>query len=168
MAVEVRVSILVRKWLYPMKYESYGYLRSSESKNRFRFTTYGPRGKFDMMVKFEETIIPDVMNLSFGIAISNESVNDIARIDNDDRNKILATVAKTIYEFSKLHPEKAIFFTGSTPARTRLYRIALTVHLGELLKDFEVFGVYLFDSSIYYEKFEKQMPYTGFAVKRKL
>jgi len=65
-------------------------------------------------------------------------VNDYIKNDNKDRNKILATVAAAVYEFTSHYPDRFIFFVGSTPERTRLYRMALAINLDELNVDFEI------------------------------
>ncbi|HEX5150297.1 MAG TPA: hypothetical protein VFW07_02550 [Parafilimonas sp.] len=64
-------------------------------------------------------------------AIDDETVND-----NKDRNKILATIVAITFDFIEAYPEKAIFFTGSTKERTRLYRMALSINLGYLKQTF--------------------------------
>jgi len=120
-----------------------------------------------MVVRFDQFDVPGIVNLAFGNALPDGSLNDLVRIGNNDRNKILATVVKAVYDYTSSYPEMIVYFAGSTPARNRLYRILVTLNLEELLKDFEIFGILLLDADGCYEKFEKQRPYTGFAVKRK-
>jgi hypothetical protein len=61
-----------------------------------------------------------------------------------------------------------IFFTGSSPERNRLYRMALTNNFELLNLDFEIFGVVLQAESYYVEKLLKGKDYFGFIVKRKI
>jgi hypothetical protein len=106
--------------------------------------------------------------LAFGNINEDGFLDDIAVNDNMDRNKILATVAFTVYEFCKCYPNKWIFFSGSTPARTRLYRMAITVNLDELQNDFAVFGV-LKDSNGDFVNvpFQKGIDFFGFLIQKK-
>jgi hypothetical protein len=60
--------------------------------------------------------------------------------DNQDTEKVLATVAKAVYVFFENNPDVFIYATGSTVARTRLYRIMLTRHYKELTKDYYLYG----------------------------
>jgi hypothetical protein len=92
------------------------------------------------------------------------TIDDNVITDNQDRNKILVTVAKTAFNFIERYPDRYIYFTGSTPARNRLYRMAITVYLEELSKVFWLWG--LFENNDF-ELFEKQRMYTGFLAKRK-
>ena len=76
---------------------------------------------------------------------------------------VLATVVSTVYAFTDKYPDAWVFATGSTKARTRLYRMGITKYILEIKKDFQVFG--LRDDE--WEKFEKEVEYEAFLVKRK-
>jgi len=54
---------------------------------------------------------------------------------------VLATVASTVYAFTQKNPKAWILATGSTNARTRLYRMGITNNLVEICEDFKVFGL---------------------------
>lgn len=56
-----------------------------------------------------------------------------------------------------------VFVTGSTKARTRLYRIGITNNLEEIQKDFDVFGLY----NNNWHLFKKQAEYEAFLVMKK-
>lgn len=49
-------------------------------------------------------------------------ISDTTTTNNGDRDIILATVARIIYDFTELFPDAAIFIQGSDPVRTRLYQ----------------------------------------------
>jgi hypothetical protein len=142
-------------------------LVSSDSLE-FTFLSNGPKGKIKIVVQFNATENPTIYNLAFGNLLSNGDVDDTIKNDNKDRNKVLATVAAAAYEFTSKYPEKLIFFTGSTPERTRLYRMALTNNFDLLNLDFEIFGVVVQAESYYVEKLLKGKVYFGFMVKRKI
>ena len=46
----------------------------------------------------------------------------------------------TIYAFTDKHQNTWIYATGSTKARTRLYRMGIAKYLSEVTKDFEILG----------------------------
>src|SRR5579885_1282710 len=115
-----------------MKHEKYAPLLASKDLLEFQFNSIGPRGDISIIVQFTKTDNPQIYNLAFGNLSDDGSIDDHVRNDNKDRNKILATVAATVYEFSSRYPEKLILFTGSTSERTRLYRMALANNLTEL------------------------------------
>jgi hypothetical protein len=79
----------------------------------------------------------------------------------------LATVAITVYEFTARHPEKIVFISGTSPERTRLYRMTLTKNWEKLNLDFEIFGAILQRELYFTESFLKDKEYSAFAVKRK-
>lgn len=108
----------------------------------YEFISEGPKGRIRKIVEYTPTTIENVYNLAFGDyddAIGG--INDKIITNNGDSQKILATVASTVYAFTGKYPEAGIYATGSTAARTRLYRMGLTNNLIEISKDFFVFGL---------------------------
>lgn len=77
--------------------------------------------------------------------------------------KVLATVAATVLDFTDSYPNALIYATGSTPARTRLYRIGIANNLNEIKGKFVVLG-YANDQ---WSQFQKGVDYQAFLVKRK-
>ncbi len=150
-----------------MNYERYDPLLFSSNLLEFTFKSTGPKGEITKVVQFAETDNIEIYNLAFGDLLPDGRVDDHIKNDNKDRNKILATVAAAVYEFTARYPEKFVFFTGSTSDRTRLYRMAITTNLSELTKDFEIFGVNSENEYYYPEVFQKGKDYIGFLVKRK-
>jgi hypothetical protein len=108
-----------------MQFEKYENIIASSDKLEFQFTSDGPKGKIIKVIQFTQTQNENIYNLAFGNLRKDGSVDDETTNDNKDRNKILATVAASVYEFSSLYPDKFIFFCGTTTDRTRLYRMAL-------------------------------------------
>jgi hypothetical protein len=151
-----------------MKYEKYESLSISKDALEFKFVSMGPKGEIQKVVQFIETENPDIYNLAFGDLMPHGEVNDAVKNDNKDRNKVLATVAAAIYEFTVHYSEKYVFFTGSTPERTRLYRMALANNLDELNVDFEIYGVILMKGLYFIKPFVKGVGYLGFLIKRKI
>jgi hypothetical protein len=150
-----------------MQYEKYGHVIASSDKLEFQFDSEGPKGKVEMVVQFTQTNNTDIYNLAFGVLKKDGTIDDLTTNDNKDRNKILATVAATVYEFTAYYSDKTVFFCGSTPERSRLYRMALSLNLSELEKDFLIYGILKGIDS--YEKmiFKKGVDYFSFMIKRK-
>lgn len=130
----------------------------------FEFVSEGPKGQFRKMVQYRKITASGIYNLGFGDKneLTNE-IDDLVISNNGDSQRILATVAMTLFLFIDHYPDALIYATGSTLARTRLYRIGITNNLLLIEKDFHVLG--LKDND--WVKFEKNGPYSAFLVKRK-
>ncbi len=76
----------------------------------------------------------------------------------------MATVVATVYAFFEKHPEAYVYATGSSDARTRLYRIGITKFYEQMTKDFYLYGQVGDD---FYE-FEPGNEYKGFLAQRNL
>jgi hypothetical protein len=150
-----------------MQYEKYNEVVSSNDKLEFQFTSEGPKGIIKKVIQFTQTQNEEIYNLAFGNLRNDGSIDDETTNDNKDRNKILATVAATVYEFTSSYPDKTVFFCGTTPQQTRLYRMALTVNLSQLKKDFHIYGILRGIDSFERVPFQKGADYFGFMVKRK-
>ena len=83
-------------------------------------------------------------------------------IQVNDREKVLATVAATIIQFTDEHPNAIIFAEGSTLARTRLYQMGIAKFWEEIHQNFEIEG--LINGA--WEPFEKDRNYECFLLKR--
>jgi len=150
----------------PVKYEVYGDLKRSSNEFEYRFTSVGPKGEIPIVVQFDQRDNPIEFNLAFGVIQDDGNLDDNARINNGDRDKILASVVAAIDSFTADYPENVIYFEGSTKSRTRLYRMVITQNLEKLVEQFDIFGG-LLDSKFYWEKFTKARPYLAFAIRRK-
>lgn len=111
-----------------------------------------------------EKIGDDIYNLSFGDWIEGESRgNDKIRSNNNDHNKVILTVAFTVLEFTKYHPDAIILAKGSTPSRTRLYQMGIAANLNIVRESFTVLGY----ADGKWHVFMTGMNYTGFSLKAK-
>ena len=146
------------------QYERYTSLDTSSNGSVFLFNSTGPKGEIKKIVQFSPVGSLGVHNLAFGNLKNDGRIDDSTINDNQDRNKILATVAFTVFEFTLQHPDNYVFFTGSTDQRTRLYRMALTVNLEELGTTFDIWGLL---PGSRFEAFQKRRNYHGFLIKRK-
>jgi hypothetical protein len=108
--------------------------------------------------------LKNYFNLGFGDKDEQTGeINDEVITNNGDSQKILATVASTVYAFTDKHPDAMIYAKGSTNVRTRLYRIGITNNLLEIKKDFNVFGL----KNNQWHEFRKHTEYEAFLITRK-
>lgn len=146
-----------------MKLPRYEYVTESAAE-LFKFTSEGTKGSIRKLVVYTQMLEKDIYNLAFGdYDEETNSINDNVVTDNKDSQKILATVASTLYIFTDKHPNVWVYATGSNAARTRLYRMGITTNLEEILEDFEIYGL----SGETWQAFEKRKEYEAFLVKRK-
>lgn len=119
-----------------MKYDKYQ-LESDRKLLLFEFTSVGSKGRIKKLVQYTETNLKDFFNLGFGDKDEKTGeINDAVITNNGDSQKVLATVASTVYAFTDKHPDAWIYVQGSNIVRTRLYRIGITNNLKEIKKTF--------------------------------
>ena len=147
-----------------MQFEGYEY-GTEATHLYYEFFSEGPKGRIRKIVEYAATSLPGVYNLSFGDY--DEATNHISHksiTNNGDSQKILATVAATVYAFTERHPEAWIYATGTTAVRTRLYRMGLTTNLSAIAENFHVFGL----RSESWEPFVCDINYNAFLIRRKV
>ncbi len=137
---------------------------SSPDLLTFEFDSIGTKGIITKVVRYTEINVHGFYNLGFGDKDpASGYISDLTVTNNNDSPKVLATVARTLYLFTGQYPDAVVLATGSTLARTRLYRIGITNNLGDIEQDFVVLG--LTDNN--WEPFRKNKIYHSFAVRRK-
>jgi hypothetical protein len=157
-----------------MNYEKYD-LSVSTEREVFNFISSGNKGDIEKMIQFSATNIELLYNLAFGDkrTIKKEDGSIVAEIDdrvdseNGDRDKILATVAVSVYEYTSTYPERYVIFSGSDERRTRLYRMAITKNYEELERDFYIFGLVEVHGEMQKIPFNSETKFLAFIVKRK-
>jgi hypothetical protein len=149
-----------------MNYEAYTDIREVRDLSTFEFISTGRYGDILKRIMFVQTPNPYVYNLAFGNVDEFDDIDDTAVSDNGDRNKILATLAKVIDQYTRKYPERRIYFRGSTKERTRLYRIAIGLNLEDLSETFEIYGEV--DNEDGFVSFRKNMEINAFLIKRKI
>ena len=148
-----------------MRYEKYDVVASKDLIT-FDFVSIGPMGLIRKRIQFQKINDDDIYNLAFGdINAETEDFDDTSISNNGDTEKVLATVAATVYSFTNRYPDALVFATGSTSVRTRLYRMGISKNLEELKERFNVFG--MLDNNVWVE-YEKDMPYTAFYITNKI
>lgn len=123
-----------------MNLDSYPVI-SSEDLLTHTFISEGPKGQILKRIEFQ-CCDQNQFNLAFGNwKNANQTLDDLARSNNNDRDKILATVAKAIMLFLDAFPDTRIEVRGSTSSRTRLYQIKVVQHLLRIRENYVVQGL---------------------------
>jgi hypothetical protein len=140
------------------------YLVKSKSDHlTYEFVSIGPKGRILKLVVYQH-MFDNFYNLAFGDHVSkNELLDDLIVSNNGDTDKILSTVASTLFDFFEHHDGTIVFAQGSTHSRNRLYRRYLTYFLGIISDNFILLGE--LDGAI--ERFEKGKDYTSFYIHKK-
>ncbi|HEY9005887.1 DUF6934 family protein [Ohtaekwangia sp.] len=146
-----------------MHLDRYSFITERNHIN-YVFTSEGQNGKIRKAIVF---ILIDpkgkIYNLAFGdYNEETDQIDDLSISNNQDRDKILATVGAAVLDFSQKHPLATIIAIGSTASRTRLYRMGITKYLDEISDTFEIEG---FINK--WQPFKKGCNYQAFSVKRK-
>jgi hypothetical protein len=147
-----------------MNLERYTYFVNNNFLD-YEFYSEGPKGKIGKVVRFTKVLEDStIYNLGFGdLNGENGKFDDNAITDNKDRDKVLATVANTIIDFTNHYGDYYVFAMGSTPARTRLYQMGIANLFEEISTSFEVYGW----RNNNWHRFERDVNYEAFLVKRK-
>ncbi len=146
-----------------MKIEKYA-LKAESNLTIFEFISEGPKGLIRKIIQFQETNRLNVYNLAFGDKNSETGeIEDLVVSNNADSEKVLATVVAALYAFFDKHPDAFVYVTGSTSARTRLYRMGITKFYEEMVQDFDLYGQV---GDEFYD-FEIDKDYAGFLAQRK-
>ena len=143
--------------------EIYELVTESDVMN-FQFTSIGPKGHIPKLVMYSKTPTKGIYNLGFGDRDPlTGKIDDTVVTDNKDSQKVLATVASTVYQFVKKYPRAWIGAVGSTKARTRLYQMGISNNLEAITTDFVVLG----NKNGEWELFEKNVTYDAFLITHK-
>ena len=148
-----------------MNLHGYKY-KTNEGFLDYEFFSEGPNGKIKKVVRFTPRNAGGVTYFNLGFGDWNEAkkrIDDRAISNNRDRDKILATIAETVLEFSQHFPDVWIYAQGSTPSRTRLYQIGITTHWSKIEPLLYVFGY----PDGQWQPFRKSINYEAFIVSRK-
>ncbi|WP_316789598.1 DUF6934 family protein [Pedobacter frigoris] len=134
---------------------------ANPNRTVFEFNSDGPNGTIKKEIQY--TLVNAggffYYNLGFGdLNADTGDINDLSVSDNKDRDKILATVAHTVIQFTEHMPNAMVYAKGSTPARTRLYQMAISRNYDNITELLAVHGRvngrwYQFEKDVNYEAF---------------
>ena len=148
-----------------MNIEQYPF-STNEDYLDFEFFSEGPKGKIKKFVRYSPQNVNGItyFNLSFGDWDENKrQVDDLAVTNNQDRNKVLATVAMTVMSFTEHFPDVIVYATGSTKSRTRLYQMSIGMYWDEIEPLLYVYG----SINGHWQPFRKKVNYEAFLIKRR-
>lgn len=143
----------------------YDYL-VSENFLSYEFFSEGPKGRIRKAIVFKLINLKGnfFFNLAFGDMDDLGNLSDLVVSNNQDAEKVLATVAHAVIKFTNIHPHALVYAEGSTPSRTRRYQMGINKFWKEIEPDFKVLGL---SKEGQFEPFRPGMNYMGFAVRRK-
>src|SRR5690606_15615411 len=116
-----------------MQEDSYP-VKQSQQIYQYEFFSEGPKGRIRKVIQFQSIENTGLFyNLAFGDWDEQRGmINDSVKSNNGDRQKILITVAQTVFKFMEHNPNITIVAQGSTPARTRLYQMGIASFWDEI------------------------------------
>lgn len=136
-----------------MNVERYEYLTNDLFLD-YEFISEGPSKKVKKELSFTPQNSDGITYFNLGFGDLDEgagTVNDLAVTDNKDTEKVLATIAAIVVEFTAHFPDMPVYARGSTPSRTRLYQMGLSAHWKEIEQLLSVYG-YANNEWTYFEK----------------
>jgi len=94
-------------------------LKAGRNLTTFEFLSQGPKGQITKFIQFQQTNLPNLYNLAFGdINPVTGQLDDKVITDNEDSEKVLATVVAAVYAFTEQYQNAWVYATGSTATRT--------------------------------------------------
>lgn len=148
-----------------MNLDRYDYQTNKDLLN-YEFFSDGPNGRIKKIVRFTPRNVDGItyFNLIFGDWNDKKKrIDDLIISNNNDKDKVLATVAKIVMEFAEYFPDIWIYAQGSTPARTRLYQMGIATYWKEIDP---VLNIYGYINEIW-QPFKKSVNYFAFMVSKK-
>ncbi|WP_276484725.1 DUF6934 family protein [Paraflavitalea pollutisoli] len=145
-----------------MQLETYPFI-ASQDYLRFEFLSQGPQGTIKKVVLFQQ-FQGNLYNLAFGDwDETRQRLDDLSRTNNNDRDKVIATVASTVALFIDHYKGAMVIATGSTPSRTRLYQSGINKYWPEISRLLVIEGLL----NEKWELHKKNVNYQAFLVKKK-
>lgn len=131
----------------------------------YQFISDGPKGEIKKIIQFQTIDLENnLYNLAFGDWNElTKEMDDLVVSNNQDKQKVLATVAFAVKDFVENYPDATIFAKGSTVVRTRVYQIGISLFFEEIANHYRIMGYV--DNQ--WELFEKGINYESFLLSKK-
>ena len=131
----------------------------------FEFLSGGVNGNIVKVIKITPFRNQEgIYNLGFWDKnLETDGLDDKVITNNGDIDKVLSTVAFTIYEFFDEFPDALVYLSGFIDSRTRLYQINISKFIDLITKDFDVLG----ELENGFERYKKNDNYLEFVKKQK-
>lgn len=126
-----------------MHYPHYTFAYEPDTEE-YHFESIGSKGIIHKIVIFSMAV-PEFNIFNLGLVDYNPetgSMSDTSVSDNDDLNKILATIFQISVDYTRRKPNHLVAFQGTTPPRNRLYRMAINHAFEDISQIFDVYGFY--------------------------
>ncbi len=117
-----------------------------------------------MVVYIPDENKADLFHLIFGDLTDDNNLDVFTISNNQDMKMILSSVVQTLSTFFEINPTKKVFFTGSTEARTRLYRATISKLFEKTELFYNIYDLLDDDST---EPFNKSTYYKGYFIEKK-
>lgn len=148
-----------------MQYPYYS-LTAFNKNYSYEFTSISDSKVIEKTINFTLLDLEDgLYNLSFGDkdkdTVNSSAIDDKIVSNNGDMDKVLATLFQAVLLFTKDKYFYKIIFRGSTPSRTRLYRMVISNNYEELSKYYTIYGLNIEGEVVV---FTKNREYLGFLI----
>ncbi|TKK68938.1 hypothetical protein FC093_09595 [Ilyomonas limi] len=118
------------------------HIDSSPDFLNFKFISIGTKRRHHKAVCYRKSDVKGIYDLGFSDKEPvSGSISDLSVTNNNDNQKVLTTIIRTLYLFTDHNPDAVVIASGSTPPRTRLYRMCITNNLVTIKQDFSVHGL---------------------------
>src|SRR3982750_1188916 len=94
---------------------------------RYFFISEGKQ-RIAKVVKFAPFGITDIINLSFGDLLEDNSIDDSSNSNNGDIIQVLSTVVDIVRHFTLQNPQANVYIEGIDESRKRLYERILKTY----------------------------------------
>lgn len=140
------------------------YQVTAESSLRYSFLSISNAKTVQKLVIYDLLSVEfDLFNLALVDQHENGLLDDLSISNNQDMVRVLATVIQTMHLFFEIHANATVFFSGSTPSRTRLYRLAISQNILLFDETFTIKG--LLNGKA--ESYQPNRSYEGFTIQLK-
>jgi hypothetical protein len=138
-------------------------LESSTDGHFYFFKSNGekPVNKAIIFIPLDD--ISNVVELVFGDVKTDNTIDFYSVSENNDLIEIISTVIESLKLYLDRFSDKTVYFRGSTPARTRLYRAAIAKSLNKSELIYEIFGIMENQQT---EVFNKNHTYLGYLIRK--
>lgn len=140
-----------------MNFPPYSFARSSDGLV-YAFESVSDERTIQKYVIFT-SIERNCYNLALVDLDEDSQLNDTVVSNNYDMERVLSTVIQIILTFLNNHSGAEVSFSGSTPERTRLYRVIINKYKSEVDSTILVKGVLTNQDQ---EVFQPNRPYISF------
>lgn len=144
------------------KREAYPFT-SNRSKNRYEFTSTGPKGEILKIVEFAD--LKFAHNLAFGDEDHFGDFDDSTITDNGDMREVLQTIANIVHQFLETHPGRKIYIEPVDRKRKLLYNRIFQQKHEEIIEHFSIQGVTVSNRKLW--EYKPNIMYDAFLIEVK-